>query len=221
MYEVPEDYTAYGTTALPSYKSAPSSKVRSSDGDSTKNSILSKKDSMKTSPPSVIYVSPDSGQGMNDVSQEELERERLYELQVQEYRRRKKLEQLISQKQQGAASEQVEVMTDRSNGKIPFRLHPTLTPEEQEQQKTNQAELDRRLMKIESYKQYLAQQEQNPAAHLSKKSEQMTAHNEPILVMKQVQPDTLLKKKGPIITTKGGNVVRRVRKIIKKPSQFQ
>ena len=220
MYEVPEDYTAYGTTSLPTYSPAPSSKVRSSDGDSTKNSFLSKKDSMKTSPKNIVYVAPDSEQGMNDVSQDELERERLYELQVQEYRRRKKLEQLISQKQQGSASEQVEVMSDRRNDKIPFRLHPTLTQEEQEQQKSNQAELDRRLMKIESYKKYLSQQEQTSAAHLSKNSEQMTAHNEPTLDMKQVQPNILIKKKGPFITTKGGNVVRRVRKIIKKPSSF-
>ena len=221
MFEVPEDYTAYGTTALPTYAPASSGKVRSSDGDSSQNSFLSKKDSMKTSPENIIYVSPDSEQGMNDVSQQELERERLYELQVQEYRRRKKLEQLISQKQQGAASEQVEVTSDRRNDKIPFRLHPTYTPEEQEQQKSNQAELDRRLMKIESYKKYLAQQDQKSAAHLSKNSEQMTVHNGASLDMKQVQPEILVKRKGPIITTKGGNVVRRVRKIIKKPSSFQ
>ena len=207
-FEIPDDYTAYGTTVLPSYGSASSSKVRSSDGVSAENSFMSKTDQPNSSPKNIIYVSEPE---MNSINQAEIERERLYELQVQEYRRRKKLEQLRSQQQETTASEQVEVISDRRDGKIPFRLHPTaVTPEEQAQKEANQKELDKRLLKIESYKKYLAKQrteEQNVGTAA------FTPDN-----TKQVQPETLIKKRGPIVSSKGGNVVRRVRKIVKKSS---
>ena len=208
-FEIPEDYTAYGTTVLPSYSSASSSKVRSSDGNSAENSFSSKTDKTNLSPQNIIYVNE---QEMNGINQSQLERERLYELQVQEYRRRKKLEQLRSQQQETAASEQFEVSSEGRQDKAPFRLHPTsVTPEEQVQKEANQQELNKRLMKIESYKKFLAQQQQledrNPGI-ATKVSENSY----------QVQPESLIKKRGPIVTTKGGNVVRRVRKVIKKSS---
>lgn len=207
-FEIPDDYTAYGTTVLPSYGSASSSKVRSSDGTSPENSFMSKTDKSNPSPENIIYVSEPE---MNSINQAEMERERLYELQVQEYRRRKKLEQLRSQQQETTASEQVEVISDRRDGKVPFRLHPTeVTLEEQAQKDANQKELDKRLLKIESYKKYLAQQ-RTEGKNVG--SPAYAPDN-----TKQVQPETLVKKRGPIITTKGGNVVRRVRKIIKKSS---
>ena len=219
-YEVPADYTAYGTTAFPSYPSVASSKHRSTDGDSAEQSFLSKKDTSKSTPKNIVYVPNNSEQEMyNDVNRDELERERLYELQVQEYRRRKKLEQLRSQNQQEAASEQVEIIADRTNAEMPYRKHPTPTPEEQAQQKSNQDELDKRLMKIESYKSYLVQQQQKQAStSLPQNKLPVATYNERILGKEEVQPNVLVKKKGPFVQTKGGNVVRRVRKILKKPS---
>ena len=207
-FEIPEDYTAYGTTVLPSYGSA-SSKVRSSDGTSPENSFSSKTDKTNPTSQNIIYVNE---QEMNGINQGELERERLYELQVQEYRRRKKLEQLRLQQQDTSASEPLETVSDRRGDKTPFRLHPSpVTPEEQAQKEANQNELNKRLMKIESYKKYLAQQQ-----HLAGEQNAGIVSNAP--KDQQVQPEALVKRKGPIVSSKGGNVVRRVRKIIKKSS---
>ena len=65
-FEIPEDYTAYGTTVLPSYSSASSSKVRSSDGDSPENSFSSKTDKTNLSPENIIYVNEQEMKPQND-----------------------------------------------------------------------------------------------------------------------------------------------------------
>ena len=216
-FSTPENYVAYGTTALPSYGFPSSSKVRSSDGATSDNSFLAKKDSLDAAPKNVIYVprNPDT-EMYNDVNQEELERERLYEAQVQEYRRRKKLEQMRAQGQLASASENVQVTSDKGEDATPFRSHPTLTPEEMDQQNANQKELDKRLMKIESYKKYLEQQQHQSGYDLYRNADKELDTQS--LNERKSRPDILVKRKGPFVTTKGGNLIRKVRKIIKKPS---
>ena len=217
-FEVPDNYVAYGTTALPSYGPA-SSQVRSSDGEVKEDLFWKTKDVVKSQPENIIYgpVHPEQ-EVYNNINQEEMEREKLYEIQVQEYRRRKKLEQLRMKNQKEAASEQVVVISDGKKDSSPFRSHPTLTQVEKTQLKSNQNELDKRLMKIESYKKYLAQHQQQSKDQLSQQNKQQEAYNRKDLNNHEAQPDVLVKKKGPIVTRRGGNVVRKIRKILKKPS---
>ena len=231
---MPDDFLAYGTTPMPSNGYVLSSnKMRSSEGNSHDIG------SMKTNQENIIYMNRNSLEGnptatqsdvsgysgtlnngqkpMYNLSQEEMDR--MYEMKVQEYRRRKELEQLRLQNHQGAESQQVEVISDRSGEltqKGPFRSHPEFTPEEKKQQMANQEELDRRLMKIDSYKKYLAQQQQQSMGKLTEPIALSENKNAQSFNKNEVKPDALVKRKGPFVKNRGG-MVRKLRKIKKSP----
>jgi len=233
-YTMPDDYLAYGTTPMPSNGYVLSSnKMRSSEGHSHEIG------SMKTNQENTIYMNRNSLEGhpvatesdasgysgtlnngqkpMYNLNQEELDQ--MYEMKVQEYRRRKQLEQLRLQSHRGAESEQVQVISDRSDEltqKGPFRSHPEFTTEEKKQQKANQEELDRRLMKIDSYKKYLAQQQQQSMGKLTDPIALSENKNVQSFNKNEVKPDSLVKRKGPFVKNRGGKV-RKLRKIKKSP----
>ena len=71
-------------------------------------------------------------------------------------------------------------------------------------------------MKIESYKKYLEQQQHQSGYDLYRNADKELDTQS--LKERKSRPDILVKRKGPFVTSKGGNLIRKVRKIIKKPS---